>query len=867
MRTWAIAALLGFILSPSGDISAHALNASLSLTIPNSPKLNPSEPPPPDKEEITIEGSLPLIGRIHLPVLIIGRKIFVSLVDFFDATNIYYERDGHSIHGFINKGISYHFDLARNTAKYGTTAINLSTENSYSIGSKFYFSDTALYSLFGIRIHFDYTSLSAEIESIVELPIVAKVRREQLYKNLSPVPVYSSDALYQSQSSLLNMNGIDWSVTSSFSFPFKNYSTYRAIIGGGLLGGNYWINPSGSINASTNWHLIQWNWKHTFESAAIKQLTIGDRINLQFPMYGQPFRGLQITNSPFIERENFSSYSFDQPLVAGQVVELYRNGELMSYQNGDSRIVVPMTLPYGMTNFTRKIYGKYGEEYDEVEVIRIPRSLLPSGEVQYAVSGGVLGSDYNNILSEAGLSAGFSKGLTVSGGVQYYKQTGFNSFSPFARIQSNLSNNLFLLADYLYQGRFHVSLDYLSAGGVQVITDYARNDPRMRFGFSQPLERMGLQLTLPVRISSLPISIRAKALEYSYDFLTRSISTTISTSFFLRGITLITSFDGQMMADYQSVTMQSFRSTLGASCPLFRNTRAQAEATYDHTSQVISNLLLSITSRIQNVDLTVGVQKPYNFPISLQISMGLNLPSVSITGSGNVSGDHYSSSSSMQGSLRFGESPLDISLSANPVVSTATAVFRPYLDVNGNGRRDADEHSVLNLGIESNYGIQNRLPDGSIEVNYLSPYQILHFKCQTDAVEEPTWKPRSENITLVLQPDQTQIIDLPITPVSEISGVVIWAIKTIKQPLKTWTIIIRDSLNNEVAKIRTEDDGTFYYSGLLPGNYTLECDENDRKIQKVKLLEPVHFTIKRANTGVSLEGIKIILKYDSAGGS
>src|SRR6185503_19811558 len=99
-----------------------------------------------------------------------------------------------------------------------------------------------------------------------------------------------------------------------------------------------------------------------------------------------------------------------------------------------------------------------------------------------------------------GLSAGLSKGLTVSGGVKYYKQTGLNSFSPFTRIQSNLSNNLFLLADYLYQGRFHVSLDYLSVGGFQVITDYSRNDPKMRFGFSQPLERIGIQLTLPVKI-------------------------------------------------------------------------------------------------------------------------------------------------------------------------------------------------------------------------------------------------------------------------------------------------------------------------------------------------------------------------------
>jgi hypothetical protein len=260
------------------------------------------------------------------------------------------------------------------------------------------------------------------------------------------------------------------------------------------------------------------------------------------------------------------------------------------------------------------------------------------------------------------------------------------------------------------------------------------------------------------------------------------------------------------------------------------------------------------------MDFSVQAQEQRYFPATFQLAFGVPLSSATLSGMGVANGNNYSTSSTMQGSLDFGSFPLDITFAPSATVSTAAVLIRPYLDINGNGKRDPGEEIVTNIDIESDAGIQERRNDGSIQINYLPTYQVQKFICRADRVEEPTWKPRFERFSLTLKPDQTQIIDIPISPVSEINGLVVYDTANGSSERRPVSLVIKDSTGSICGTMTTDEDGGFYYSGLLPGKYSINLSSRAIDKNGMRLSEPVSFYVKPERLGQSIEGIRLVLK-------
>lgn len=182
----------------------------------------------------------------------------------------------------------------------------------------------------------------------------------------------------------------------------------------------------------------------------------------------------------------------------------------------------------------------------------------------------------------------------------------------------------------------------------------------------------------------------------------------------------------------------------------------------------------------------------------------------------------------------------------------------PFLDLNGNGRKETNEPKAAGLKLKISGGrIVHNAKDTTISVTNLEGFTKYMIELDENSFDNFAWQLKHKNISIVVEPSHFKKIEIPVTVAGEISGTVY------NKEKEGMGRIILNFYNNKsvfVGKTITESDGYYSYVGLPPGNYTAKIDPEQLKKIDIKPSAILPFRIKPSIEGDFVEGLDFVLE-------
>ncbi|MNK49114.1 hypothetical protein D3C87_679570 [compost metagenome] len=194
-------------------------------------------------------------------------------------------------------------------------------------------------------------------------------------------------------------------------------------------------------------------------------------------------------------------------------------------------------------------------------------------------------------------------------------------------------------------------------------------------------------------------------------------------------------------------------------------------------------------------------------------------------------------------------------------IGRGSVLLIPYLDINGNNKRDKDEPKVRGLKAIVNGGRLERLAkDNSILITDLEAYSDYNIELDSSEFEQLAWRLLKKNYIVVIEPNLVKNIEVPVSVFGEVSGQVLQLDNMEEKGIGGIVITIYNNKSQKIAQTTSEVDGYFSYLGLLPGEYTAKIDTG--KLEKLELtvgIASFDFTILPNIEGSLIDGLKFRL--------
>ncbi|MGE5317213.1 MAG: hypothetical protein ACM3ME_04400, partial [Chloroflexota bacterium] len=138
-------------------------------------------------EDITVFLMVQNVGGFEIDALYMNDNIYVDVPMLFQLLKINHKvsAKNDSISGFfINEENKYIISYNQLSAKVGNQEFKLDRNDIYRNDLGLYLKNTVYGKLFGLNLNFNFRSLSLELKTAVELPIIKELRQEQMRKNI-----------------------------------------------------------------------------------------------------------------------------------------------------------------------------------------------------------------------------------------------------------------------------------------------------------------------------------------------------------------------------------------------------------------------------------------------------------------------------------------------------------------------------------------------------------------------------------------------------------------------------------------------------------------------------------------------------------
>jgi hypothetical protein len=248
-----------------------------------------------------------------------------------------------------------------------------------------------------------------------------------------------------------------------------------------------------------------------------------------------------------------------------------------------------------------------------------------------------------------------------------------------------------------------------------------------------------------------------------------------------------------------------------------------------------------------------------------QYSMGigmrydLSFARTSISAHNGSDGATYTESAS--GSFVFDIRNRHVGTSNRQSVGRAGVTILAFLDLNGNGERDAGEPKLIGLRPGINSGrVQYSATDTVIRLYDLEPYTNYFIDLSQNSFENISWQTKIKTMNVVVDPNQLKVIEIPVGVMSEANGIVYFQDSTHKKPQGRINVCFYRPDGTRVAKVLSDQDGYYSYMGLAPGTYIIRLDGEQLKNLHMIGSPEKTITIQSSTEGSLEEGLDFFVR-------
>ncbi len=857
---------------------ARLLTIVLCLGLPASGRAvgNDGADPQPDGsgyEETSVFVNVQRIGGTEMPAIVGDRRVFLSPTTVFDFLKIKAEASPgfDSVWGyFIDPEARFCIDYYNKRIRYkGTTMPLHAGTDIIQTESNLYLRLELFGQLFGLNSAFDFSNLTVRMNASMDLPAVREAQLAQMHQNLSRLRGETkADTNIHRRYPIFSAGFADWYLSALKQSNDADNVHLGLSLGGMLAGGelNVLLNYGNDQPFSERQQSYQWRFVNN-DRKALRQVTLG-RIfaNATASVYN-PVIGVQVTNAPTTYRRSAGSYRLSRTTQPNWTVELYVNNVLVDYVKADASGFFQFDVPlvYGTTVVKLRYYGLYGEERSTEENIAIPFNFLPKGQVEYTASAGYVEDTAGSRFGRAIVSYGVSRHLTVGAGTEYLSAIAGGANMPFANASLRLPGNIMLTAEHAHGVRSRAMLNYYMPHNGQLELSYTKFAPGQQAIVYNFQEERKLIYSIPYHTRSFSGVTR---LMVNQSILTDRTSYSTA-EWLLSG--MLSSGIGANINTYVTATGQQdpprFVPSVYSNASLVYRRQGftitpQAQYSYDEQAFISArceleknflgcgyfNIAYERNFKSNVSSLSAGLRYDLRFARAGVASRRYNdITSLTITASGSLIRDRNT------GRLHADN---------RPAVGHCGITLMPYLDLNGNGRRDAGEPRVggVRARISSGRVIYNKR-DTVVNIYDLEPYANYFIDLGQNNFENISWQLRNKTMRVATDPNEMKGIEVPVAVMNEGAGSVYLQGEGDKtKGLSRINVCFYRPDGSSAGCALSDPDGYYSYLGLLPGTYTVRPDAAQlRNLRMSASPELRTITISASREGAMSEGLNFTL--------
>jgi hypothetical protein len=254
-------------------------------------------------EEILVYVEIPGIGGFELPSVIRGSDVYLAVADLFDFLKVSNKisQDMDSISGFfINPEATYFVNYPESRIKFQERIYTVTRGDLIRTESNLYLKSDYFGRIFGLQCSFNFRSLSVQISSKLELPVIREMKLAEMRKNLTQLAgEMKADTNMGRTHPLFRFGMADWSLYASEEINGRTDVSANLSLGAMVAGGEAtaYLNYNSISGFKEKYQQYQWRYVDN-DFKPLRQVIAGKfNTNATATLY-DPVIGVQLTNTP-----------------------------------------------------------------------------------------------------------------------------------------------------------------------------------------------------------------------------------------------------------------------------------------------------------------------------------------------------------------------------------------------------------------------------------------------------------------------------------------------------------------------------------------------------------------------------------------
>jgi hypothetical protein len=833
------------------------------------------------------------VVNTYVSALYYQDQFYLSVSDLFNALSIDLSIDTGRMQlsgNFIGRG-SYLIDLDSRAriARFSDSTLELTADDYILSELGYYLSPEIFYELFGMEFLIDFSNLGLTLESPHTMPVVAQrereLQRERMLRTQRELRRDFFPLRFDRNKQTFNGGFLDYNLTANYNDQGGSF-LYNTSVGTELIGGDLQGTIFGSFSeTATSLRSSGLRWRYgVLNNDYISTITAGQTTALG--LVPVSYSGVKLTNEPIEPRFLYGETAFTGTVEPNSEVELYRNNSLVDYvqadETGQYRFLVPIT--YGASNYSVRVFSPTGEVSQRDARLQVPFNFLPPGEINYTVDAGRLdnpisGSTDRGLMSKVDVNAGLTNRFSALGGMEYFED--FHNRLPTFRggVSSRLLNNYLISVEAASEAFYRASGSVIYPSNASINLDFTRyNTQGGIYNPSRNISAWRANIFTPFEIASLPFFLRwsvsnekrslSSVSRYRVDLNTR-----IGRANFRMGYrdTQVGSLELRSTGVARLSASATYNVSRIRTVPnLLRGTFLRAQANYIPSQSQFEDMEFQVSRNIRQMGRLqiaagrnfIGGFNLFRFSFTVDFSAIRSVTTVRSTRTTSTF------TQSLRGSIGYDSQNKKTLFTNRQQVGRSGTAVRLFVDNNNSGSYEPGEDELIPenaIRIDRAGGISVS-KDGVHYISQLQPYRQYNLSVNKSVITNPLLVPELENFSIITDPNQYKVIDVPFYTSGIVEGTIY---RTIDNGTRTGLgglrlfmrqVNVPEGFEPYEQVLRTFSDGSFYAYEIPPGDYIIEPDSTQIAFLGAEPdIAQLEFTVAPLAQGDFVEGLAINL--------